>query len=81
MPKRQLIGRVKSDRMKKTVVVEVERFRIHPAYQKRIKRRKSYKAQNELEAKIGDTVRIEEGRPISKEKRFKVIEIVEKKES
>lgn len=81
MPRRQFIGRVKRDRMKKTVVVEVERFRIHPTYLKRIKRRKGYKAQNELGAKIGDIVRIEEERPVSKEKRFKVIEIVEKRKS
>lgn len=72
--KKRLIGKVVSTKMVKTVVVEVERKFIHKKYKKIITRHKRYKAHNEnLDLKIGDSVLIEETRPISKEKHFKVI--------
>ena len=74
MPKKQLIGKVISDKMQKTVVVLVERIREHPKYKRRFKVKKKYKAHDEKgEYKIGDRVIIEECRPISKEKRWRVI--------
>lgn len=69
-----LKGVVVSDKMDKTVVVKVTRFVEHPKYGKRIKKTKKYKAHDEKnEKKIGDSVSIEETRPISKDKKFKVI--------
>ena len=74
MPKRILQGVVVSDKMDKTVVVEVERRVMHPVYKKFIKRSKKYSAHDESNAhKVGDTVRIEECRPISKSKRWTVV--------
>jgi len=69
-----LKGVVVSDKMNKTVVVLVTRFVEHKKYGKRIKMTKKYKAHDETNSKkIGDTVEIEETRPISKDKKFKVI--------
>ena len=74
MPKKQLIGKVISNKMQKTVVVEIERIKEHPKYKRRFKVKKKYKAHDEKgEYKIGDRVIIEECRPISKEKRWRVI--------
>lgn len=74
MPKKQLIGKVISTKMQKTVVVLVERLKEHPKYKKRYKIYKKYKAHDEKqECKVGDRVLIEECRPISKEKRWRVI--------
>ncbi len=74
MPKKQLTGKVVSNKMQKTIVVEVERLKEHPKYKKRYKVRKRYKAHTEIgEYKVGDRVIIEECRPISKEKKWKVI--------
>ncbi len=73
MPK-QLKGVVVSDKMAKTVVVEVAEYKKHPKYQKYIKKEKRYKAHNEGKViKVGDKVTIEECRPISKDKHFKVV--------
>jgi len=75
-------GLVVSDKMDKTVVVAVETRRIHPLYKKAIRVTKKYKAHDENNAcKIGDTVKIIETRPLSKEKRWRVIEIMSKKEA
>lgn len=72
--KKILKGVVVSDKMQKTVVVSVDRFVKHPKYQKYQKISKRYKAHDENnEKKIGDTVSIEEVKPISKDKHFKVI--------
>jgi len=69
-----LKGVVTSDKMDKTIVVEVTRFVEHKKYGKRIKKTKKYKAHDEDNSKkVGDTVEIEETRPISKDKKFKVI--------
>jgi small subunit ribosomal protein S17 len=74
MPKRILQGVVVSDKSDKTVIVSVERRVMHPVYKKFIKRSKKYAAHDEGNAcKVGDTVRIEESRPISKRKRWVVI--------
>jgi small subunit ribosomal protein S17 len=73
------IGRVVSDKMDKTIVVAVETYKKHPLYGKRVKYTKKFKAHDERnEAKIGDTVKIMETRPLSKEKRWRLVEIVEK---
>ena len=77
MPKRVLTGNVVSDKGDKTVVVLVERKVKHPLYGKIIRRSKKYHAHDEAnEYKTGETVRIEETRPISKLKTWKVIERV-----
>ena len=77
MPKRILIGTVVSDKADKTVVVRVERKVKHPMYGKIIRRSKKYHAHDEDNAfKAGETVRIEETRPMSKLKTWKVIERV-----
>jgi len=76
MPRKQLIGTVISDRMEKTVVVEVERRRRHPVYHKVVKKRKKFKAHDEVGARVGDVVKIEETRPLSKTKKWKVVEVV-----
>lgn len=69
-----LKGVVVSDKMDKTVVVLVTRFVEHKKYGKRIKKTKKYKAHDESNSKkVGDAVEIEETRPISKDKKFKVI--------
>ncbi len=69
-----LKGKVVSDKMDKTVVVLVTRYVEHKKYGKRIKMTKKYKAHDEKNSKkVGDTVEIEETRPISKDKKFKVV--------
>lgn len=74
MPAKQLQGKIVSDKMQKTVVVEVESIKVHPKYKRRYKMHKRYKAHNENpEFKLGDTVIIQECNPISKDKTFKVI--------
>ncbi|GBQ88571.1 30S ribosomal protein S17 [Gluconacetobacter johannae DSM 13595] len=74
MPRRVLTGRVTSDKMDKTVTVLVDRRVIHPLYKKFIRRSKKYAAHDELnECKIGDMVRIEECKPISKRKTWTVV--------
>jgi small subunit ribosomal protein S17 len=75
MPKRILTGRVTSDKMDKTVTVLVDRRVMHPLYKKFIRRSKNYAAHDEGNlCKIGDAVRIEECRPISKRKTWLVVE-------
>lgn len=73
-----LVGRVTSDKMDKTIVVRVERLKRHTLYGKVIRLHKKYKAHDEQNsAKIGDLVKIIESRPISKEKRWALVEILE----
>ena len=75
--RRQLVGRVASNKMNKTVVVEVERTVRHRLYGKVLRRVKKYKAHDEHnECQIGDQVRIAESRPLSREKRWRVVEIL-----
>ncbi len=74
-------GKVVSNKMDKTVVVLVETSRRHPLYRKVVRHRAKFKAHDEDNAcGIGDTVRIIETRPLSKEKRWRVIEILRKRE-
>ncbi len=73
------IGLVVSDKMQKTVVVAIERRVPHPVYGKMVTRTRRLKAHDEQnEAKTGDTVRIMETRPLSKDKRWRLVEIVER---
>ena len=73
------VGKVVSDKMDKTVVVTVEDRVAHPIYKKIIKRTYRLKAHDENNAcGVGDTVRVMETRPLSKDKRWRVVEIVEK---
>ena len=72
------LGRVVSDKMDKTITVQVDTRKTHPKYGKRVKYSKKYKAHDELNsAKEGDMVRIMETRPLSATKRFRLLEIVE----
>jgi len=75
-------GQVVSDKMDKTAVVAVKTFRHHPLYKKVIKRTKKYKAHDENNTcKVGDQVKIVETRPLSREKRWRVVEIISKSEA
>ena len=77
--KRVMIGRVLSNRMDKTVVIEVQRSKRHQLYEKVVVHRKKYKAHDEDNAcEIGDWVRVIESRPMSREKRWVVTEILER---
>ena len=77
--RKSFIGRVVGDKMDKTVVLAVTRRIAHSRYNKVVKRTTKYKAHDEKnECKVGDMVRVIETRPISKDKRWKVLEIVEK---
>lgn len=77
--KRTLIGRVKSDKMNKTIVVEVVRSKLDPVYKKYVRVRKTYQAHDEENsAKVGDRVEIIEHRPLSKLKRWKLLNLVER---
>lgn len=71
-------GRVKSDKMTKTVTVVLERRFSHPVYGKQITRQKTIKARNEVDAKAGDLVRVMETRPLAKTVRWRVTEVVER---
>jgi len=72
------VGVVTSDKMDKTVVVAVETLVQHPLYKKRVRRTKTFKAHDEQnQCKVGDKVRIMETRPLSKDKRWRVVEIIE----
>jgi len=78
MPKRTLQGVVVSDKQAKTVVVQVDRRFTHPVMHKTIRRSKKYHAHDEKnEFKVGDVVRIEETRPLSKTKRWRLAEVLE----
>ena len=75
--RRSKVGRVVSDKMDKTVVVSVERLRRHPIYKRVVRLSSKFKAHDEENsARVGDTVRIEESRPLSREKRWTVVAIV-----
>jgi len=75
------IGRVTSNAMDKTVVVTIETLERHPLYGRRLKRTKKLKAHDEKnECRVGDRVRVAETRPLSKDKRWLVVEILERAE-
>jgi len=80
--RKTMVGRVVSNKMDKTVVVMVETLKRHPLYKKVIRKRKKYKAHDADNAcQVGDLVRIVESRPLSKEKRWVVTEILERAEA
>jgi small subunit ribosomal protein S17 len=77
--KKEFVGTVKSDKMDKTIVVTVRTMALHKFYKKYVKRSKTLKAHDENnEAKVGDVVRVVECRPISKEKCWRMAEILER---
>lgn len=77
--RREFVGKVTSDKMDKTVVVSVSTKKLHRLYKKYVTRVKKYKAHDEKnDAHIGDTVRIVECRPLSRDKYFRLAEIVER---
>ncbi|HNU70640.1 MAG TPA: 30S ribosomal protein S17 [Thermodesulfobacteriota bacterium] len=77
--KKTQVGKVVSDKMDKTVTVLVERLMLHPRYKKYVRKRAKFKAHDEQnQCHVGDTVLIVESRPLSKDKRWRVREIVEK---
>jgi small subunit ribosomal protein S17 len=74
MAKKRLQGKVVSDKMAKTVVVKVERWKVHPKYLRRVRVHKNYKAHDENnEYQVGDNVILEETKPMSRDKRWLVI--------
>ena len=77
--RRVLVGKVVSDKMDKTIVVEIPETKRHPLYAKQIKFSTKVKAHDENnEAKLGDTVEIMETRPLSKDKHFRLVKVIEK---
>jgi small subunit ribosomal protein S17 len=77
--RKTLVGMVVSDRMQKTIVVQVERLTLHPRFKKYVRRREKYKAHDERqESRVGDRVMIMETRPLSKDKRWRVLKTLEK---
>lgn len=77
--RKERVGRVVSDKMNKSITILVERRVKHPIYGKFVKKSQKYMAHDEKdEAGIGDTVRIMETRPLSKRKRWRLVEIIEK---
>ena len=74
---REFVGVVTSDKMSKTIVVQVNTKKLHRLYKKYVSRSKKYKAHDETnDAHIGDTVRIQECRPVSKDKCWRLVEII-----
>ncbi|HHK67056.1 30S ribosomal protein S17 [Candidatus Acetothermia bacterium] len=79
--KKVKIGRVVSDRMEKTIVVRVEEPKLHPRYRKHIRRHSKFHAHDPREeAHAGDLVKIEESRPLSRMKRWRLVEVIERAE-
>ena len=79
--KRELLGIITSDKMDKTVVVTVERLEKHPVFKKYIRKRTTFKAHDDKnECRMGDKVLIRECRPLSKDKCWRVVNIVERQE-
>lgn len=79
MAKKTFIGKVVSNKMQKTVVVQIERHIRHPVYKKTLKRTTRIKADTgNFEVGVGQDVKIEQTRPISRDKHFKVVEVLDK---
>lgn len=77
--KKKVVGVVTSDKMDKTVVVQIDDLVKHPVYKKYLKRRKTYKAHDEHnQCAVGDKILIVESRPLSRDKRWRVSQILEK---
>jgi len=78
--KRTLRGKVSSDKMEKTIVVSVDTKKTHPIYRKKYRHTAKFMAQNNIGAKMGDFVIIEEISPISKNKRWNAVKVITEKE-
>lgn len=79
--RKTVVGVVVSDKMEKTVVVAVERLVPHPLYGRRVRRTKRYKAHDEENsARVGDRVELMETRPLSREKRWRIVSILQRAE-
>ena len=79
MKKTEIIGIVVSDKADKTITVKVETYKMDPIYKKRVKSSKKYAAHDEEnQAKVGDKVRLVMTRPLSKTKRYELVEVIEK---
>lgn len=77
--RKERVGIVKSNKMAKTITVVADKVITHPVYDKLVRSHTTFKAHDEKgEAKVGDTVRIQETRPISKTKRWRLVEIIKK---
>jgi len=77
--RKQLIGKVVSNKMDKTVVVQIDNLVLHPLYEKSVHKTKKVKGHDEKnECSIGDVVKLEETRPLSRDKRHRLVEILEK---
>lgn len=77
--RKQEVGRVVSNKMDKTIVVQIEDLVTHPLYKKSVRKTRKIKSHDSKnECNIGDLVKVEETRPISKEKRYRLVEIIEK---
>ncbi len=77
--RKQVVGKVISDKMNKTIVVEIKKLIMHPLYKKFVRRTKKIKSHDEKNlCGIGDIVKVVETRPISKDKRYNLVEIIEK---
>lgn len=77
--RKQIIGKVVSNKMDKTIVIEIEDLVMHSLYKKSVRQTKKIKGHDaKNECTVGDIVKLEETRPLSKEKRYRLIEIVEK---
>ncbi|MFQ3630488.1 30S ribosomal protein S17 [Roseiflexus sp.] len=74
------VGRVVSNKMQKTVVVAVDYLKPHPLYRKIVRRTSKFHAHDEQQCQIGDIVRIGETRPLSKTKRWEVVEVIKRSE-
>jgi len=73
------IGKVVSLKQSKTATVAVERVKIHPIYKKRFKRSTKYQVHDEIGTKVGDVVKFADSRPFSKSKKWKILQVVDKK--
>jgi small subunit ribosomal protein S17 len=81
MPRKEIIGRVISDKMEKTIVVAVDEMTAHAKFGKIVRHTRKFKAHDELNAsREGDRVRIRESRPMSRDKRWEMIEVIERAE-
>ncbi len=82
MARKTFIGKVASNKMTKTIVVEIERLVKHPIYKKMVKRTSRFKADtNGMEPALGQYVKVEQAKPMSRDKHFKVIEIIKEREA
>lgn len=78
-PRKIRVGTVVSDKMQKTVVVQIERLVKHPVYKRYVRRRKRFKVHDEKnECHVGDVISFMDTRPLSKEKRWRLLEIIER---